>query len=258
MSRHHLTFALALAFGAVSGASAHEPAGHADTYAAAVAAPDRPEASRELDASRKPAETLTFLGLEPGMTAADLIPGEGYWTELLAHAVGPDGTVVALQPVQFYNDEKSVAEWSALEQRAPGVTLVRYPFDAFAYDADSLDWAIMNLNYHDLYWVSEQYKIPFTDPDAFVAALYAAMKPGGTVGIIDHVGEGADTRSLVDKLHRIDPAVVRADFERGGFEFVGESEILRNPEDDHTANVFDPAIRGKTDRFMFKFRKPVE
>lgn len=223
---------------------------------AAVAEPSRPADARALDEGRKPVETLAFLGLKPGMVAADLIPGEGYWTEIMAHAVGPKGSVVALQPQQFYNNAEATAAWTAMGERAPGISLVRYPFEAFSYAANSFDFAIMNLNYHDLYWVSEQYKIPFTDPDAYVKALYAAMRPGGVVGIIDHAGKGTDTRALVDKLHRIDPAVVRADFERAGFVLEAESDLLANPEDDGSKLVFDPTIRGKTDRFLFRFRKP--
>lgn len=224
--------------------------------AAAVAAPDRPAEAKALDESRKPVETLTWLGLKPGMAAADLIPGEGYWTEIMAHVTGPTGSVAALQPEQFYNGEKEAAAWAAMAVRAPGITLTRYPFDAFDYAPGSLDFAIMNLNYHDLYWQSERYKIPYTEPTGFVRALYRAMKPGGTVGIIDHVGLPGDTREVVDKLHRIDPAVVIADFEKEGFELVGKSDLLANPADDHTKLVFDPTIRGKTDRFLFKFRKP--
>jgi len=243
------------AYGDTQSASAAETADSA-LIAAAVAAPKRPEDARAQDESRKPAEVLEFLGLKPGMTAADLLTGEGYWAEIMGHIVGPQGHVVAYQPVQFYTDEKSKAAWSELEQRTPSVHESRYPFDAFAPPAKSLDFAIINLSYHDIYWTSDRFKIPMTDPAAYVRALYAGIRPGGIVGVIDHVGEGSDTRALVDKLHRIDPAVVRADFEHAGFELVGTSDILANPDDDHTKLVFDPTIRGKTDRFLFKFRKP--
>jgi predicted methyltransferase len=95
------------------------------------------------------------------------------------------------------------------------------------------------------------------EPDAFLKAVYAAMKPGGVIGVIDHAASpGGDTRATVEKLHRIDPAVVKADFARAGFAFVGSSDLLRNPADDHSLLVFDPKIRGKTDRFIFKFKKP--
>ena len=116
---------------------------------------------------------------------------------------------------------------------------------------------IMNLDYHDVYWENAERKIPRMAPDAWLKQLYAAMKPGAVVGIIDHAANpGSDTREVVEKLHRIDPAVVRADFERAGFVLEAESDLLRNPADDRTTNVFDDPIRGRTDRFVFKFRKP--
>ena len=224
--------------------------------AAAVAEAGRPAEARELDSSRKPAEVLDWLGIKPGMTVADLISGTGYWAEIMAHVVGPKGKVTAYEPDQFYNDEKGAALWAGIAKRTPGVSLVRYPFEAFAPPANKFDAALINLSYHDLYWESEKYKIPRTDPDAYVRALYAAMKPGGVVGVIDHVAAPGDTRATVEKLHRIDPAVVRADFERAGFRLVGTSDILANPADDHSKLVFDSSIRGKTDRFMMKFVKP--
>ena len=95
------------------------------------------------------------------------------------------------------------------------------------------------------------------EPDAWLKRLYDAAKPGAIVGIIDHAASpGGDTRAMVEKLHRIDPAVVKADFLRTGFVLEAESDLLKNPADDHSLNVFDDKIRGKTDRFMFKFRKP--
>jgi predicted methyltransferase len=95
------------------------------------------------------------------------------------------------------------------------------------------------------------------DPNAFLKVVYDAMKPGAVIGVIDHVANpSSDTRATVDKLHRIDPEVVKADFKRAGFVLVGESKLLANPADDHSLLVFDPKIKGKTDRFIFKFKKP--
>jgi predicted methyltransferase len=251
MKRMLLIAAASLALSAPLAAKAPSPA-----IAAAVAAPDRPEDARELDESRKPAEVLAWLGVKPGMHVADLISGTGYWAEIMAHVVGSKGAVVAYEPEQFYNDEKGAALWAGIAKRTPTVTLTRYPFEAFAPPAKSLDAALINLSYHDLYWESAKYKVPRTDPNGYVRALYAAMKPGGVVGVIDHVGMPGDTRATVDKLHRIDPAVVRADFERAGFRLVATSDLLANPADDHSKLVFDPTIRGKTDRFMMKFVRP--
>lgn len=228
----------------------------APDYAAAVADAKRPADARALDESRKPAETLAFLGLKPGMKAADIMTGSGYWAEIMADVVGAKGKVTAFEPNQFYTAPEEQAKWKALTERRPEVNWVRYPFEAFSAPANSFDFTIINLSYHDLYWQSEQYRIPRTDPAAFVKTLYAATKPGGVVGIIDHVGQGSDTRALVDKLHRIDPAVVKADFTAAGFVLEAESPLLANPADDHARLVFDPAVRGKTDRFLFRFRKP--
>ena len=250
-------FAIAILAGlALSSAAPGLAKGKDADVAAAVASPDRPDGARMMDEGRKPAQVLAFLGLKLGASAADLISGTGYWAEIMAKAVGPKGHVVAYEPEQFYNDPKSMAAWDELLAREPNVSVTRYPFEAFTAPAGSLDFAIINLSYHDLYWESEKFKIPRTDPAAYVKALYAAMKPGGVVGVIDHVGMPGDTRETVDKLHRIDPEVVKADWIAAGFKLEGSSDMLANPEDDHSKLVFDPAIRGKTDRFLFKFRKP--
>lgn len=232
----------------------HDAATHAIHMA--VAAPDRPEAARALDESRKPAELLSFLGLKPGMVAADLMTAQGYWAEIMGHVVGDEGAVIAYQPDAWFTDEESVAAWAALEERAGQVTLSRYPFDAFAPANETLDFAIVNLGYHDLYWVSERFSIPRTDPRAYVAALFAGMKPGGIVGVIDHTGGEGDTREIVDATHRINPAVVRADFEAAGFILDESSDMYANPDDDLGVSVFAPDIRGKTDRFVMRFVKP--
>lgn len=224
--------------------------------AASVAAADRPADARALDASRKPAEALALLKLKPGMKVADIMAGSGYWADIIAEVVGPRGTVTALEPEEFYADAKGRAMLDDLAARNPNLAVKSYPFKALSLPANSFDAAIVHLSYHDLYWESEQYKIPRSDPAAFVAAIYTAMKPGSRLLVVDHVGLAGDTRAVVDKLHRIDPAVVRADFERAGFVLARQSDLFANPQDDHTKLVFDPAIRGKTDRFAFLFRKP--
>jgi predicted methyltransferase len=120
-----------------------------------------------------------------------------------------------------------------------------------------LDAAFFHLTYHDLYWESEKYSFPRLDPAAFNARLFKAMNKGATVIVIDHVGvAGMDSRAQADKTHRIDPAVVKADFEKAGFKFTGESPVLRTPGDNPQTLVFDPSVRGKTDRFYYRFTKP--
>lgn len=225
-------------------------------YAAAVAAPGRPAEQTALDASRHPAEVLAFLGLKKGMTAADIMAGGGYYSEIMARVVGPAGKVVAYEPTQFAGDDKGKATWAALIGRAPNIGLSTYPFEAFAAPAASLDFTLLHLVYHDLYWESEKYKIPRADPAAFLRALYAATRPGGIVGVVDHVGAPGDTRATVEKFHRIDPPTVKADFLAAGFVLEAESPLLRTPGDDLSKGVFDPAVRGKTDRVVYRFRKP--
>lgn len=224
-------------------------------FAAAVAATSRPADSVKLDESRKPAEILKFLGLKKGMKAADVITGSGYWAEIMTNALGPN-QVTAFEPNEFYTSPEEQEKWKALTARLPGTKFTRYPFKDFSAPANAFDFTIINLSYHDLYWESEKFKIPRSDPAAFVKALYTMTKPGGIVGIIDHVGLPGDTRSVVDKVHRIDPETVKADFKAAGFVLEAESELLRNPADDLNKLVFDPAVRHKTDRFVYRFRKP--
>ena len=235
------------------GATSAEPAGIA---AAISAAANRTEANVKLDESRKPAEVLQFLGLQRGMRVIDMFGANQYWAEIIAPAVGPEGHVVVWQPAQFLNDKRrgEFGQWAA---KQGNVTLLSSPFENPLIGVGQYDFLLMNLDYHDVYWQSDRLKISRMEPDVWLRAIFAAMKPGATLGVIDHVAaSGGDTRAVVEKLHRIDPAVVRADFERAGFVLDGESQILRNPADDHSLNVFDAAIRGKTDRAFFRFKKP--
>jgi predicted methyltransferase len=226
------------------------------TVAAAVAnSGARSVDNIKLDDSRKPAEVLKFLGLKSGMRVSDPFGGNLYWAEITAPVVGPKGRVSIWQPTQFYR-QKTYDAYTALHARQPNVWLRVSPFEAPDFPANTYDFMLINLDYHDVYWESAKNGIPRMDPDAWLKTVYAAMKPGAVVGVIDHVGAAGDTRATVEKYHRIDPAVVKADFKRAGFVLEGESDMLRNKADDHSLNVFDPKIRGKTDRFVFKFRKP--
>jgi predicted methyltransferase len=243
-----VTAAVALALGAV-------PASGQSTVGASVANTSaRSEANVKLDESRKPAEVLKFLGLKPGMRVSDPFGGNMYWAEVTAPVVGPRGRVSIWIPRQFYT-QKVYDNYTALKAKQPNVWMRVSPFEAPDLGS-AYDLMLINLDYHDVYWEDAKRGIVRMDPDQWVKAIYAAMKPGAVVGIIDHVANPGDTRATVEKLHRIDPAVVKADFKRAGFKLEAESDMLRNPADDHSLNVFDPKIRGKTDRFVFKFRKP--
>ena len=250
MRAYFLAGLLALAAPAAAWA---EPADVAASVAATAA---RTEANVKLDEGRKPAEVLTYLGLEKGMRVLDMFGANQYWAEIIAPAVGPDGFVVVWQPNQFLNDKRR-ATFAEFAARQKNVLLINSPFEQPSIGTNAYDFILMNLDYHDVYWESAERKISRMEPDAWLKRLYAAARPGAVVGIIDHVAApGGDTRAVVEKLHRIDPAVVKADFQRAGFVLEAESDLLKNPADDHSLNVFDEKIRGKTDRFLFKFRKP--
>lgn len=227
----------------------------ADVTASVASTANRSEDNMKLDEGRKPAKVLQFLGLEEGMQAIDLFGGNRYWVEIMAPAVGPTGHVTVWEPTQFY-DKDSQEKFAAFQQKVPNAHLIVSPFEAMTLEPNAYDFMMINLNYHDVYWESAKYGVKRMEPDQFLKTVYEAMRPGGIVGVIDHVGNPGDTRETVEKYHRIDPAVVKADFERAGFTLEAQSELLRNPADDHSLLVFNPEIRGKTDRFVYKFRKP--
>ena len=221
--------------------------------AALVAAPGRPADAVAMDVNREPAKVLDFMMLKPGMKSIDFLAGGGYYSEIMARVVGPKGSVVAYIPAGPYG-ERSRPKLDAIVARQPNVKVSNSPAQAFA--PNSYDFAMIHLNYHDLYWESAQFGIPRTDPNMVLAGMFRAMKPGGIVAIVDHVGMPGDTRAIVDKLHRIDPATVKADFARAGFVLDGESEMFRNSADDHSKGVFDPSLGRHTDRMVLRFRKP--
>jgi predicted methyltransferase len=225
---------------------------------AAIASPDRPKADLDQDARRRPAEVLDFLGVDPGMHVADMMSAGGYYTELLARVVGVKGQVIAYNnPAYAAFAAKGIAARYA-DGRLGNVRQITADIEQLDLAPASLDAALFIMAYHDLYWRPADGSWPPTDPAALLAKVYAALKPGGVVLVEDHVANpGGDTAATVDKLHRIDPAVVKRDFEKAGFTFDGESHVLAHPADDHTKPVFDDTIRGKTDQFIYHFRKPV-
>ena len=226
------------------------------SIASATASSSRSPDNVKLDAGRKPAQVLQFLGLKPGMQVLDLFGANAYWAEITSPVVGPKGHVTVWNPSQFYSDKRKAA-FEAFEATHPNVSIVTSPFEAPTLPKNYADWVILNDNYHDNYWQNEKLKVPQMDPNAFLKAVYASMKPGATIGVIDHIANpNKDTRATVDKYHRIDPNVVKADFKRAGFVLIGTSNLLRNPADTHEVEVHDPKIAGHTDRFIFKFKKP--
>lgn len=221
-------------------------------FAPLLADPGRSDAARSLDEGRQPEEILDFAGFRPGEVVADYFAGSGYFSELIAGAVGPRGRVYAMIPPGAYKPEA----WDRLRARHAGILPLVAPAEGMALAPASVDALFAHLVYHDLYWVSERFAHPRLDVDAVLAGWFAAVKPGGHVVIVDHAGPAGDTRAVVDRLHRIDPEVVKADMARAGFVLEAESGVLHRSDDKREINVFDPSVRGKTDRFLFKFKRP--
>lgn len=211
----------------------------------------RPQADRDRDADRKPADTLTFMGVEKGMAVVDVVAAGGYFTEVLSIAVGPRGKVYMQNPpamLKFRDDayDKAATERVAGD-RLPNVVRVDSDFPAVAIAPGSVDFAITALNLHDVY------NRDAAAGEAFLKSVYDVLKPGGVFGVIDHVGnEGANNATLhrMPKQSAVDAA------KKAGFTVDAESPLLAHPGDDHTKGVFDPTLRGKTDQFVLKLRKP--
>jgi predicted methyltransferase len=214
---------------------------------AAVADPGR-EADRAKDASRHAAEIVAFTGVKPGDKVLELVPGSGYWTRVFSKVVGTDGKVYAAIPAPM---EKYSDETKKLPGEYPNVSLLEQAADALA-TPEPVDVAFTAQNYHDY---PDKFMGP-TDPAVLNKAVFAALKPGGTYVVIDHAAEAGSGARDTETLHRIDPALVRQQVEAAGFKFVGASEVLVNTADNHTLKVFDPSVRGHTDQFVYKFRKP--
>ena len=220
--------------------------------AGALADPGRPAADVARDADRKPSEMLAFAHVQPGQTIVDFMPGKGYFTRIYSAAVGSHGTVYAVNP-QLLLDKMAgkplpppvsgeAGRGNVHEAIASGATLnVPLPAD--------LVWTAQN--YHDVHiWAGS------AGTALFNQAVFAALKPGGLFVVLDHAGApGLDDAGMA-KQHRIDEALVKQEVLAAGFVLDGESTLLRNPADPHTASVFDPSIRGKTDQFILRFRKP--
>lgn len=221
-------------------------------YSAALADPARPEAERARDAARLPAELLAFAQVSRGEKVGDYIMGGGYLTRILAAAVGPSGRVYAFQPAEFIafraqygEDQKTVdAAYDNVVAVAGSAPAPVWP--------EPLDTIITVQNFHDLY----NKAAPAGTGLTAARNLYAALKPGGTMVVVDHSAAAGTGSTLSDSLHRIDKATVIEAFTTAGFRLEADSDLYARPADPRTANVFDAAIRGQTDQFTLRFRKP--
>jgi predicted methyltransferase len=244
-----LTLALLLAVSATPLAAKQTVA---PDYKAALADPARPAADRERDVASKPAELLAFAGVKPGQKVGDFVMGGGYLTRILAGAAGASGKVYAFQPTEFIKSKAQYdADQAAINAAYTNVDSVAGPFAAPPFPV-LLDTIITVQNFHDLYLKT----FPEGTGAKASAALFAALKPGGTLVVVDHSAADGSGTTLSDSLHRIDKAAVVAALTKAGFKLEAESDLYKRADDPHTANIFDAVIRGKTDQFALRFRKP--
>ena len=224
----------------------------ADELAAALNGPDRPDADKARDAGRKPADVVVFGGIEPGMVVLDVMASGGWYTEVLSIATGPEGTVYS-QNSQSSLESRGGASLKALNERLgddrlPNVVRTIGELGELNIEPGSVDAALTALNFHDTY--------NFNGNEAateFLQNIYRYLKPGGVLVMIDHIGDSGGENT---KLHRIPKQDVMDLIATTEFVVEAESELLANPADDHTQMVFGKDMRGNTDRFLFKLRKP--
>lgn len=220
--------------------------------ASILAAPGRTPDDLGRDPARRPAEVLAFAGVQPGWRVGEYTPGGGYFTRLLSPAVGPEGRVYAYPPSEIVKLlPRHLSDAEANAKAAPlGNVIVRTGVNGAFGAPEPLDLVFTAQNYHDLH-------TRFAPPGAataFNAAVFRALKPGGLYVIIDH--RGPPSSDAPERLHRIDPARIRAEVEAAGFRLEAQGSLTATPTDQPERSVFDPAVRGRTDQVMLRFRKP--
>jgi len=208
------------------------------------------------DDVRKPVEMIGFLGIEPHMQVLDVLSGGGYYTEIFHRYLKDGGRVVMFNAPPYLNYAKEELAERFADGRMKDIE--QYVVDVADMDLQhaQFDAVFFGLGYHDLYYVSSNW--PAIDRRKFLGELYASLKPGGIFGVTDHRSAvGADPAQSGQILHRIDPDAVIAEVEKAGFVFVAKSDAITRTGDDYTLSIFNPQVRGRTDRFALKFIKPV-
>jgi predicted methyltransferase len=254
-TRSTAMLAAAVCFAAFASAGEAKTPAVPKAVAAAVADPARPQADRDRDADRKPAECIAFAGLKPGQRIADLLPGGGYFTRIFSGVVGPKGEVLAVATPKRPDAPPDRPEPSAAVRAIAAdphyknvnvsvmkVVELKLP--------EKLDMVWTSQNYHDVHNVKD------IDVGAFNKAVFEGLKPGGIYIVIDHAAEKGAGFTVTSTLHRSEPDAVKTEVMAAGFEFVGSSDVIASSADDHKTAVFEQGLHDKTDRYLLKFRKP--
>ena len=223
---------------------------------AVLANPARSQADRERDLRDHPDQVLALARFKRGDTVADILSGGGYYAEILSGIVGPRGKVLLVNNPGYDGFGKKGYTERLAGNRLPNVQHIVGPSDALGMGENVLDGAVIVMSYHDLYWVDDKQGWPKVDAGQFLDQITRALKPGGVLVVVDHSAKQGTGSADAQTLHRIDEQFTIADFRRHGLEWEAAIPVLRNADDDRSKNVFDPAIRGKTDRFVHLYRKP--
>lgn len=234
-SRSAITILIASSMGLAS-LSAY-PIDDSESIAAAVQNTIRMDKDRQRDVNRKPATIMAFSGVRSGQTIIDMIAGGGYYSELFSLALGDGGTVYTHMSRA---DSERIAQFSNMK------ALTDRNLSDMTGQADIIFTA---LNYHDIV-NSDKF-----DREAMLAGIKKHLKDDGVFIVIDHSAAAGTGKASTNTLHRIDKAYVIEEILRAGFILDGENDALRNEEDDRSLKVFNPAVRGETDRFVLRFRK---
>ena len=229
-----------------------------DYVAQAIAGKDRPAGDVVRDDARHVLALLVFSGAKPGDRIADFVPGGGYFTRLFSNIAGAQGHVFAIIPEELGKNPKMVQPTETIVKQPEFANVteeIESTDDTGAKAASSglLDLVWTSDNYHDVYGFFGAQHAAATD-----AAIFRALKPGGVFVVVDHVALPGSSATAPSTLHRIDPETVKAQVLAAGFVLDGTTDVLANPADTHTLKVFDPSIKGHTDQFAFRFRKPAK
>jgi predicted methyltransferase len=255
MTRNILIMAAAFLFTILS--ATNHPATAADRFDAAVAHPGRPAADLARDARDHPAEILRLAGINSGMQVADVLAGDGYFSELLSYIVGAKGRILLINNAAFDHWSDPDLQNRLQDNRLPNVRHQTVDLNDMKLPAASLDAVLLVKVYHDLYWVNTNPKNPWpkVDAGAVLEQLSRALKPRGMLLLVDHSAKAGHGSSDASELHRIDEAYAIKDFKAHGFEVVAKSDLLRMPDDARDQVSYKGPKLGKTDRFVLVFRK---
>jgi predicted methyltransferase len=255
MIQHKFAHACALLCAAFLVASSY--ANGAEEYDAALTHAGRPAADTARDAIDRPAEMLRLAGIKPGMTVADVLAGDGYYSELLSYVVGPKGRVYLINNLAFDNWSQPALKDRMAGGRLTNVTQQMVDLNDMKLAPASLDAILLVKVYHDMYWVDTNPKSPWPkiNVSAVLDQLSRALKPGGVLLLIDHSAKAGHGKSDAGELHRIEEAFAVQDFAAHGFKVIAKSDLLRRPDDARDLISYKGPAVGKTDRFVLVFRK---